>query len=253
MEISITSLPLWVNLAFAVSFPVAPYLIGRAAKTGYLKAGASNASAQQLQRAIWIFYGAYFLVVGGISLTGFFAENTLPPRILIFTALPLLVFYFGYVLRSNWFQKVLTHIPLASMVFIHVFRFIGIFFLISLMYDALPATFAIAGGVGDILAASLGLWVVYALNKQKTYAIRLTYIWNVIGVLDILNVLATAVITTRLALATGGIGVAEFGTFPFCWIPAFAPATIIFLHVMVFKKLAMIRSLNQPISQLAQV
>jgi len=30
-------------------------------------------------------------------------------------------------------------------------------------------------------------------------------------------------------------GVAQFDTFPFSWIPAFAPATIIFLHILVFK------------------
>lgn len=32
-------------------------------------------------------------------------------------------------------------------------------------------------------------------------------------------------------------GIEQFGTFPFSWIPAFAPATIIFLHILIFKKL----------------
>jgi hypothetical protein len=42
------------------------------------------------------------------------------------------------------------------------------------------------------------------------------------------NVLVMDVCTQSLA------NIAEF---PFCFIPAFAPATIIFIHVAIFKKL----------------
>lgn len=65
----------------------------------------------------------------------------------------------------------------------------------------------------------------------------MVWIWNVIGLVDIVSVLSTAVILTKLAMENNAPGVKQFGTFPFSWIPAFAPATIIFLHVLIFKTL----------------
>ena len=65
----------------------------------------------------------------------------------------------------------------------------------------------------------------------------MTWIWNFIGLIDITSVIVTAVYLTKVSLESGGDGVAQFGTFPFSWIPAFAPATIVFLHILVFKKL----------------
>ncbi|MEM9850258.1 MAG: hypothetical protein AAF847_20365, partial [Bacteroidota bacterium] len=128
---------------------------------------------------------------------------------------------------------------LSDLVKIHLFRFVGIFFFINYYYGTLPKQFAFIGGGGDILTAMLAIWVIYVLNRQKKYAISLTWIWNILGLLDILSVLFNAIMLTREAVATGGTGVAQFGTFPFSWIPAFAPATILFLHIVIFERLSL--------------
>lgn len=241
MNLSITPVPTWVNISFALLFPIAVYLIGNIVKQAYCNYNGNEKIAKIMQRNVVISYTIYFVGVAIAALFGIFTVNTLPPRILLFTTLPLFIFYLFYVIRSDWFQIVLENATLQSLVFIHVFRFVGIFFLICYTYDALPRDFALAGGIGDIVAATLCLVVIYALNNKKSYAIPLTYLWNIIGILDILNVLFLAIITTRTAIENNEVGVGEFGTFPFAWIPAFAPATIIFLHIVVFKKLALIR------------
>ncbi|MEM6700396.1 MAG: hypothetical protein AAF599_18475, partial [Bacteroidota bacterium] len=237
MELSITNVPTWVSLLFIFSFLTPIYLIAKAAKNAYLKAGKSTSEAQGISRNIYVFYIAYLIFIAVLSLLGVFAENTLPPRILILGALPLLLFYFLYVNRSAWFKIVLKNAPLSDLVRIHLFRFVGIFFFINYYYGTLPKQFAFTGGGGDILTALLAIWVIYALNHQKKYAISLTWIWNIIGLVDIISVLLTAIIITREAVATNGEGVAQFGTFPFSWIPAFAPATILFLHAIIFRRL----------------
>lgn len=241
MEFFITAVPTWVSVLFLLIFPVAAWLIASAAHSGYLAAGKQPAEAKILRNRILLFYTAFLLLVAIAALLGAFAENTLPPVILLFTTLPLILFYFFYVARTTWFRTLLTHTALSDLVRIHLFRFVGIFFLINHYYGTLPQTFAFVGGWGDIISASLAVWVIFALRQQKSYAIPLTWAWNIIGMIDILNVLATAIVTTQLAIADGTSGVAEFGSFPFAWIPAFAPATIIFLHVMVFRRLFAMR------------
>lgn len=246
MELFISSVPTWVSILFLLSFPVAAWLIASAAHSGYLAAGKLPEEAKTLRTRILLFYAAFLLFVAIASLFGLFSENALPPKILLFTTIPLLLFYFLYVSRTNWFKTLFTHTPLPTLVGIHLFRFVGVFFLISYYFDALPQTFAYIGGWGDIISATLAIWVIYALKQQKSYAIALTWIWNIIGMLDILNVLTNAIITTRASLADGTAGVIEFASFPFAWIPAFAPATIIFLHVVVFQRLIALRKNPAP-------
>ena len=65
----------------------------------------------------------------------------------------------------------------------------------------------------------------------------LTIAWNIFRLLDIISVLTTAIITTNLSIETGSQGVTEIANFPLCLIPAFAPATIILLHLTMFRTL----------------
>lgn len=236
MDLSITQVPLWVSILFIISFSAIPvFLITNAVKLAYKNGSIENESS--INKKIITFYWCFFAIVALVSLTGFFAVNVIPPRIILFTALPLFLFYIFYVQKTNWFKIAFEHIKLEQLIFIHIFRFVGIFFFLTYYYGVLPKEFAFIGGGGDILSAILVIPVVAALRKKASYAKLLAFIWNIIGLLDIISVIAAATITTKLAIENNEPGVAEFGTFPFSWIPAFAPATIIFLHLLVFKKL----------------
>jgi hypothetical protein len=171
------------------------------------------------------------------SVLGLFAQNTIPPKIILTCTIPLLLFYILYVQKANWFKEIFAQITIDQLVKIHIFRFIGVFFFLVYSYDALPKAFAFIGGTGDILAATLAIPLIYIIKKKNKYAVTLTWIWNIIGLIDIVAVITTAIITTRFAIENNIAGVVQFGTFPFSWVPAFAPATILFFHILVFKKL----------------
>ncbi len=236
MELSITQVPIWVSILFVFSFLTVPVFCIANTITSVAKNVAIENSAGIRKNTI-LFYWSYFGIIATVSLTGFFEKNVLPPRILLTAAIPLFLFYIFYVYRAAWFKLVLAHIKLEQLIFIHIFRFVGGFFFLCYFYDALPKEFAYIGGVGDIVSAILVIPVVIALKKGVSYAKLLAWIWNVIGLLDIISVLITATIVTKLAVENNEPGVQQFGAFPFSWIPAFAPATIIFLHLLVFKKL----------------
>jgi len=236
MELSITQVPIWLSAVFICCFLTFPILlINRSVKLAYFDGNISKSS--NITKKIAVFYLCYFLLTGLISLSGFFMKNVLPPRIILFTTIPLFLFYILYVQRTQWFQIVFQHIKIEHLVSIHLFRFVGIFFFLTYDYDAIPKTFAYIGGTGDILTAVLAIPLIIALKKKIKSANILTWIWNIIGLVDIFSVLTCAIVITRMSIENNTNGVQQFGTFPFSWIPAFAPATIIFVHILIFKKL----------------
>ncbi len=236
MELSTTQVPVWVSTLFIICFSTIPvYLIASSIKLAYKNE--NNKINPTINKRIVLFYWSYFIMIALVSLTGFFEKNVIPPRIIIFTAIPLFLFYLFYVQKTKWFKFVFEHIKLEQLILIHLFRFVGVFFFLAYYYDSIPKEFAYIGGSGDILTAILAIPVVVALRKGGSFAKQLVWVWNIIGLFDIISVLITATILTRIAVENSEAGVQQFGTFPFSWIPAFAPATIIFLHLLIFRKL----------------
>lgn len=77
------------------------------------------------------------------------------------------------------------------MVSLHLTRFVGIYFLyIYYRYGALPRAFAVPGGWGDIIVATLalGLLGVAGELEPRRWFVGL---WNTLGLIDIRFVVAT--------------------------------------------------------------
>ncbi len=240
MNIFTNSVPIWVSILFLLSFMIPIFMIANLAKQGLAQPHFDNKPSEKvLPKVIVLFFGIYYLYVMLMSFTGLFEVNALPPRILLFTAIPLTLFYFLFVFRTTLFWQILENVQLSSLVRIHIFRLVGIFFIIGWYYEALPKSFAFIGGFGDIFAALTAIIVARLIDKKVSYYRKITLIWNIIGLCDIVNVIVSAVYLSKQAIDTHTEGVLEMTKFPFCLIPAFAPATIIFLHICIFKKLKM--------------
>jgi hypothetical protein len=244
MTILTTSVPAWISILFILTFSITFFMIARVAQSAALRAGLEPQKVLNMERVILAFCFIYIIYVSLMSFTGIFQVNTLPPRILLFTTVPLFIFYFAVVFRSKIYWTLLKNVRLESLIRIHIFRFVGVFFIISYAYGALPKTFALVGGIGDIFAAFTAIFVANAVENKKIYAPKLALIWNIIGFWDIVNVIVTAIATTKYAIENGTQNLTEMGNFPFCWIAAFAPATIVFLHITIFKKLKMVKQIE---------
>jgi hypothetical protein len=245
MDILTNAVPQWVSILFLAAILVPVFMIANVARQGAINANLEKEKARNIYRAILLFYGLYFSYVSLTCFTGFFKENTLPPKILFYTAFPMLVFFLLVISNLKIYKTILQHVTLQSLVGVHLFRLIGVFFLITNAYGAIPAKFAYIAGIGDIATALTSILVVKAITNKKNYAKPLTIVWNIFGILDIVSVLVTAISSTKLSIETGTQGISEIANFPFCLIPAFAPATIIFLHISIFRKLWNDRITNQ--------
>ena len=203
-------------------------MVARLAKKGKVKNG------------FWLvlgFYVLYLFIVSIASFKGFFDTIMLPPKIVLTTTLPLAIFV-TIIYSTKICKKVNAVLSLEDLVKIHIFRLIGSTFILLFLYDLLPPVFALFTGIGDLLTAISSVFVGMAIRNKKSYARRLTYIWNTFGLIDILITSAMAIIFTKISIDKGIQGVEILAEFPFCFIPAFAPPTIIFLHLLVFRKLS---------------
>ena len=238
MENYLSNVPTWVSISFSFIFPVTIYLIAKTIKLGAINAQVSDKQANKLFWGVILFFAVYLIYVSILAFTGILNVNTLPPRVLVFTALPLIIFFFGFIFNKPIYWKILDGIPLHSLVRLHIFRFVGVYFLIIMYFGALPAHFAIVAGVGDMATAFGAIFMAKAVEENKSWSRKGTLIWNIFGLWDIASVIISAVFTTRYFIQhPESQSIIEMVKFPFVWIPAFAPAVIVFMHISIFKKL----------------
>jgi hypothetical protein len=233
MESYISQAPVWAIVLFVIGFIGSIFLIARSVQKAALHSGMEAKKSRRIFLGILLFYLLWLAYVSVLALNGVLYNAALPPRIFLFTTIPLLVILFGFVGNTALFKKLLGVMPLESMVFMHVFRILGVFFLLLSFYKLLEPGFAMAAGMGDIITAILAIPVARAVALKKPWSTPLVYAWNIFGLLDIVNLMTIAIFNAIKHPGTGG----EMVLFPFSWFPAFAPASIPFFHYAIFRKL----------------
>ncbi|MDF2430395.1 MAG: hypothetical protein JWP44_26 [Mucilaginibacter sp.] len=239
----ISGAPLWVIVLFIASFLYSIAFLTKPVKQAALNAGMTLRQSRNIRIGILGFYMLYLAYVSVLALKGVFNVNSIPPKVMVLAGLPLMIILFGFIGNTGLFKKLLRSITLESLVAIHVFRLVGVFFIILYCYHLLPAKFAFSAELGDIITALLALPVAKMVSKEKPWWKTAVYAWNIFGMLDIVNLLVLAVIIAKNDIVAGAKGdLTEMTIFPFVWFPAFAPATILFLHTVIFRKLQQIKT-----------
>ncbi|MBI2518486.1 MAG: hypothetical protein HYV95_16525 [Opitutae bacterium] len=126
----------------------------------------------------------------------------------------------------------LDGLDLRGLVLFHLTRFVGVYFLLLYERGQLPYDFAVRGGWGDIIVASLAL-LICVLPLGASLRHRVITIWNVIGFADILMVVVTA---ARHGLAGDG-QLRALTVLPLSLLPTFIVPVIIATHVIIFLRL----------------
>ncbi len=235
MDFFTDQLPTEISVLFSVIIFIPVLLIVNLISKAILDK--STKFKQKLIGSVLVFYLAYFSTVIFASYYGVFSELSLPPKIIIYTTFPLLAFYILVVFRLKICRQILSSVSIERLIRIHIFRLIGVFFIILYFFDALPKAFGLIAGFGDITIAMSSLIVADYYKRKKKKSKGLAIIWNTLGLIDIIATSGMAIYYTKLSIETGVKGVVILTEIPFCLIPAFAPATIICLHILIYKKL----------------
>lgn len=134
---------------------------------------------------------------------------------------------------SPGFKSLCLSVDVRVLVFFHLTRFVGIYFLILYSEGRLPYDFAVPGGWGDIVAAAVAFILVILVKPARKTGWTLYLLWNLFGFVDILFVVLTA---ARLASSEPG-SMTELLKFPLSLLLTFVVPVIIFTHAVIFIRL----------------
>lgn len=116
----------------------------------------------------------------------------------------------------------------------HAFRHIGLVFLaVGVTAHTLPHAFADSAAYGDFITALLAILSLIALRKIWTIALPLTWIFNIVGTLDLLIAIFLG---ARLDIFNN-LGAAWY-------LPTFIVPALLVTHYMIFVRLLKPRSVE---------
>jgi hypothetical protein len=122
---------------------------------------------------------------------------------------------------------------LAPLLFVHVFRYVGMALLVKGMVDPrLPHGFLSGAAYGDLIAAALSLASIFALRGSWRSAIPLVWVANTWGFVDLLNGIRGVIESN----------VPSFDLGTFWYIYTFYAPIVIVSHALIFAILFKSRS-----------
>ena len=143
--------------------------------------------------------------------------------------LQVLLSFIGYGLIARWYvaprlAALPLHTALMPLLFLHAFRHLGMVFLVpAVVAPTLPPGFALPTAYGDLLAGLLALLAIIALRSRWRLALPLTWLFNIVGTLDLVNAFYQG---TRLDVGVH-LGSAWY-------IPTFVVPALFVTHFMIF-------------------
>jgi hypothetical protein len=144
--------------------------------------------------------------------------------------LQVLLSFVVYGLVAKWYVSPrLASLPLSAalqpLLVLHATRHMGMVFLVpTVVGSALSSAFAVPAAYGDLLAGLLALATLVALRARAPLAVPLAWLFNVVGLLDLLNAFYQG-LTRDVQL-----GAAYF-------IPTFVVPALVITHVMMLRML----------------
>ena len=123
----------------------------------------------------------------------------------------------------------LTRLPvksaLTALIFVHVFRYLGMTLLVPGMVDAkIPAEVLFNTAYGDLIAAGLALVAIVALRSNARVGIVLAWVFNIWGFVDLLGAVRTVLLVNLPSYYLG----------PVWFIYTYYAPMVIVSHVLIF-------------------
>ncbi len=184
---------------------------------------------------IWPVLFLWLAVQGYLAYLGFYEnDSSVPPRFVLAVLPPVL-----YVIYLAFVRKQLT-VDLEKLHALHVIRIPVEIVLWLLAKDQLiPEVMTFEGRNFDIFIGLTAPLVVLYGFKRKILDRQRLILWNLIGIVLLLNIVVTAILA-----APSAIQQIEFETpnravlqFPFVWLPCFIVPVVLLSHLLSLKKL----------------
>jgi hypothetical protein len=166
-----------------------------------------------------------------------------PPLLLAtFILVPIIGFIVANVFSPS-LRAFTQNISLTLLVGSHLWRFVGLGFVIGWLKGDLPAGFGVPAGFGDIIAAA-GALILIPMIRKGTASREWLLAWNIIGLLDLISAIILGVLysNSSFGILSKGVTTEPMVTFPVSLIPTFFVPLFILMHLLTFKRIANMKS-----------
>ena len=179
----------------------------------------------------------WFLLISILALLGVFADfTTVPPHLPFALIFPFFVLIF--FLRFKHLDSILAHTPPQWLLNIQFFRFfVEILLWFLFLAHALPERMTFEGYNFDILAGITGPIFAYLCFAKQQHRKWLAIIWNVVGLLLLLNIVSIALMTMPTPLQVFEEDNTIIGTFPLAFLPTILVPIAYYMHVLSLRQL----------------
>ncbi len=182
----------------------------------------------------------WLLVQAVISRTGLYYEHTrqMPPPFVLATFPCALTIIFLFVTRKG--RRFIDGMDLKMLTILHIVRIlVEIVLLWLFLHKVVPQVMTFEGRNFDILAGISAPVIYYiAFRAGRTHK-KLLLIWNVIGILLLLNIVSIAVLSAPFPIQQLGFEQPNIAVlyFPFIWLPACVVPLVLFSHLASIRQL----------------
>ena len=207
-----------------------------------LQRGLKNFDAKERKkvnlRFLWTII-IWAITLSGLSLSGFLSEFSMfPPRMFIVLVIPLLAIVFLAISKTS--SSVLSGIPPQWLIYIQSFRIIvEIMLWLLFMDNLLPVQMTFEGRNWDIFVGITAPIIGYLCFNSGRYRRNLAIIWNVLGLLLLLNIVVIAILSmpTSARTFTNEPANTIVATFPFVFLPGILVPVAYYMHIFSLKQL----------------
>jgi hypothetical protein len=206
---------------------------------------ALNKTSWSKSKKLSLFFGitfsmaAWTVLLTVLSYSGFFNDfSKLPPRPALAILIPL-PFVLGFAFSKTGTQ-LLQQVPSQWLVMMQSFRiFVELLLWFAFLAGKLPVQMSFEGRNYDVLTGILALPAGYLLLKKKTYSSAIIVVFNIAGILLLLNILIIAVLSMPTPFRyfmnePSNIVVAQF---PFILLPGVLVPLAYTLHIFSLRQL----------------
>ena len=179
--------------------------------------------------------GGWFLFALALVLAGIPSLETgaLPLPMLALVLGPVAI-YLGARALSTRFRAWLLAIDLQFLTAMQGWRVLGGMFVVLMLWDVLPGTFAWPAGLGDVAVGLAAPFVVLYLLHDPGYATSSRFVWfNLAGLFDFVVAVGSGLIASGSipGFPAGAVTTAPMGQFPLAMIPCFAVPLFTLMHL----------------------
>ncbi len=183
--------------------------------------------------ALWV---GYVSILAG---TGFLADFSLPPKLVLFVVLPAFAIIAWFFIAKR-FRDIIDAFPIAFTVYYQSFRIVVELLILGLYKEGLgPELITFEGRNFDILAGLSAPIVGYLAYNRKVLSHKAVIVWNICCLLLLANIvfIFISLIVRPQLWGYESIPISlDFPRLPYVYIAAAFMPTAVFMHVFSIRK-----------------